>query len=95
MLYNLSVAPYKCDLSALLRLVTPADTVLLLQDGVTAAVHDSESLNVLLRSKASLCALQEDIAARGLESLISGKIRVINYNDFVKLTVEHRQCMTW
>ncbi len=95
MLYNLSVSPYECDLPALLRLVTPDDAILLLQDGVTAAVQDSESLALLLKSNAFLCALKEDIIARGLIDKISSEIKVVDYNYFVKLTTEHHPCLTW
>lgn len=95
MLYILSVSPYKCDFPALLNLVTSADAILLVQDGVTAGVQDGDNLGFLLEKKAALFALNEDILARGLEGKISSYIAPIDYTEFVKLTVEHHQSMTW
>ncbi|EOC1339055.1 sulfurtransferase complex subunit TusB [Cronobacter dublinensis] len=95
MLYTLSRSPWQTDLDALLRLVRPGDDILLMQDGVVAALNDSRFLSVLLASPARVCALENDIEARGLNAQISRNIATISYTDFVELTVKHASQMAW
>ncbi|EOI3505297.1 sulfurtransferase complex subunit TusB [Cronobacter dublinensis] len=95
MLYTLSRSPWQTDLDALLRLVRPGDDILLMQDGVVAALNDSRFLSVLLASPARVCALGNDIEARGLIAQISRNVATISYTDFVELTVKHASQMAW
>ncbi|EOC1303197.1 sulfurtransferase complex subunit TusB [Cronobacter dublinensis] len=95
MLYTLSRSPWQTDLDALLRLVRPGDDILLMQDGVVAALNDSRFLSVLLASPARVCALENDIEARGLVAQISRNVATIGYTDFVELTVKHASQMAW
>ncbi|MDT3668174.1 sulfurtransferase complex subunit TusB [Cronobacter dublinensis] len=95
MLYTLSRSPWQTDLDALLRLVRPGDDILLMQDGVVAALDDSRFLSVLLASPARVGALENDIEARGLSAQISRNVATISYTDFVELTVKHASQMAW
>ncbi|MEY4476080.1 MAG: sulfurtransferase complex subunit TusB [Pseudomonadota bacterium] len=95
MLFTVSHSPYHCDLSALLRLATPKDEILFLQDGVMAVLKNSESLNLLLNNPASLFVLEDDVFARGLLGQISDNVMLIGYTDFVDLTLKHQQQLAW
>ncbi|ELY5853318.1 sulfurtransferase complex subunit TusB [Cronobacter malonaticus] len=95
MLYTLSHSPWQVDIHALLRLVRPGDDILLMQDGVVAAVKDNGHLATLLASPARVVALQSDVEARGLAAQISSSIDTISYTEFVKLTVKHASQMAW
>ncbi|MBF4663982.1 sulfurtransferase complex subunit TusB [Cronobacter malonaticus] len=95
MLYTLSHSPWQVDIHALLRLVRPGDDILLMQDGVVAAVKDNGHLATLLASPARVVALQSDVEARGLVAQISSSIDTISYTEFVKLTVKHASQMAW
>ncbi|NCI01399.1 sulfurtransferase complex subunit TusB [Cronobacter malonaticus] len=95
MLYTLSHSPWQVDIHALLRLVRPGDDILLMQDGVVAAVKDNGHLATLLASPARVVALQNDVKARGLTAQISSSIDTISYTEFVKLTVKHASQMAW
>ncbi|EOW6703849.1 sulfurtransferase complex subunit TusB [Cronobacter malonaticus] len=95
MLYTLSHSPWQVDIHALLRLVRPGDDILLMQDGVVAAVKDNGYLATLLASPARVVALQNDVEARGLTAQISSSIDTISYTEFVKLTVKHASQMAW
>ncbi|AHB68700.1 sulfurtransferase complex subunit TusB [Cronobacter malonaticus] len=95
MLYTLSHSPWQVDIHALLRLVRPGDDILLMQDGVVAAVKDNGHLATLLASPARVVALQNDVEARGLTAQISSSIDTISYTEFVKLTVKHASQMAW
>ncbi|MEQ4530100.1 MAG: sulfurtransferase complex subunit TusB [Mixta sp.] len=95
MLHTLMSSPFQCDYALLLRMLQPGDDLLLMQDGVLAGLTDSLLLPQLLDTPARLWVLAEDVAARGLTAQISSKIAVIDYNDFVMLTVKQQQQMPW
>ncbi|CDL83447.1 sulfurtransferase complex subunit TusB [Xenorhabdus szentirmaii] len=95
MLYTVSRSPYHDDFNAMLGLVSDADDVLLIQNGVLLGVNDNRYLNELIRTGAKIYALQEDLNARGLGVRISNSIQVIDYKGFVGLTVKHQQNFAW
>lgn len=79
----------------MIMLLGADDDLLLLQDGVLAAVEGNELLRGLLQSPATLYVLQEDAAARGITTQISVEVQKIGYNEFVELTVRHQQQLAW
>ncbi|MBD8168883.1 sulfurtransferase complex subunit TusB [Erwinia persicina] len=95
MLHTLMTSPFRTDISALLRLLAEGDAVLLLQDGVIAALEGNRVLEALLNAPISVYALREDLDARGLAAQISSKVTVVSYTGFVELAVSHPQQMTW
>lgn len=95
MLYTLLQSPWQCDLDSLLLLMQEGDDLLLLQDGVTAALTGSQMLTKLSASPAMLWVLEEDVAARGLAEQISTKVARLDYNGFVALTAKHQQQVAW
>ncbi|MGP3590479.1 sulfurtransferase complex subunit TusB [Vagococcus sp. WN89Y] len=95
MLHTLAHSPWHCDMAALLRLLSPGDDVLLLSDGVTAALEGSHYLALLLNAPINVYALAEDVDARGLSGQISSSVARVSYNDFVSLTVKHAVQMCW
>ncbi|MDU3817234.1 sulfurtransferase complex subunit TusB [Mixta calida] len=95
MLHTLASSPFQCDYTLLLRMLRPEDDVLLMQDGVLAGLQGSRMLTPLLNAPVRVWALGDDLAARGLSAQISPRITVIDYNDFVTLTINHKQQMPW
>ncbi|MCT4703508.1 sulfurtransferase complex subunit TusB [Enterobacteriaceae bacterium H20N1] len=95
MLHILRQSPFNADLDTLLRCMNAGDDLLLLQDGVIAAIKGGRYLELLLEAPISISALQEDLEARGLAAQISSKIDTVSYNDFVRLTIKHERQMTW
>nr|WP_314425266.1 sulfurtransferase complex subunit TusB [uncultured Erwinia sp.] len=95
MLHTLMTSPFRCDLQAMVRLLAKGDDVLLMQDGVMAAVAGSPVLEVLLRAPISLYVLKDDLDARGLFGQISTSVAAISYTEFVALAVKNPQQMTW
>lgn len=91
MLYTIAASPFQCDFAAILRLITPNDAVLLLQDGVIAAIKQSTHLGELQQKGAPIYVLNADINARGLQNMISEQVTLASYQDFVQLTVSHKQ----
>lgn len=95
MLYILNHSPYFYDLAALQRTVQHGDDLLLLSDGVIAALLESPVLRAFNASPLRIFALKNDIIARGLSAHVSDKVIIINYTDFVKLTEKQAQQITW
>ncbi|MDX7992708.1 sulfurtransferase complex subunit TusB [Xenorhabdus sp. Reich] len=95
MLYTVSRSPYHDDFNAILGLVSDADDVLLIQNGVLLGINDNHYLKALIRSGAGIYVLKEDLDARGLSEQTSNSVQVIDYNDFVGLTVKHQQNFAW
>ena len=95
MLYTFRYSPFHYDIAAILRYIKPGDCLLLIEDGVLAGLTDSAPLETLLTASLSVCALKEDIEARGLAARFSVSIPCVSYTDFVKLTVEHQQHFAW
>lgn len=95
MLHTLSHSPWQYDIHAQLRLVSAGDELLLLSDGVIAALEGNRFLEILQSAPITLYALEEDIAARGLSGQISSSVVRVSYTDFVRLTVKHTGQLTW
>ncbi|MBD1227414.1 MULTISPECIES: sulfurtransferase complex subunit TusB [Xenorhabdus] len=95
MLYTVSRSPYHDDFNAMLGLVSDTDDVLLMQNGVLLGINDNRYLAELFRTGAGIYVLKEDLNARGLIEQISDRVRVIDYNGFVSLTVKHQQNFAW
>ncbi|MXP67874.1 sulfurtransferase complex subunit TusB [Pantoea sp. Aalb] len=95
MLYTLLHSPWQCDFDSLLMLLQKEDNLLLLQDGVIAALKNSQMLLKLIASPANLWILEEDIIARGLTNEISTKVNWLDYIGFVELTVKYQPQIAW
>ncbi|SFU95602.1 sulfurtransferase complex subunit TusB [Xenorhabdus koppenhoeferi] len=95
MLYTVRRSPYHDDVNAMLALVSETDDVLLIQNGVLFGINDNRYLAKLMRTGAGIYALQEDLDARGLIEQISDRVKVIDYDGFVSLTVKHQQNFAW
>ncbi|MEQ4584947.1 MAG: sulfurtransferase complex subunit TusB [Pantoea agglomerans] len=95
MLHTLMHSPAHSDLETLLLMAGAGDDLLLLQDGVLAALAGSRALMRLSESEATLWVLDEDVQARGLAGQISTSVQSIDYNGFVTLTIRHQQQIVW
>jgi len=93
LLHTVSKSPFeKNSLATCLRLALEGSSVLLIEDGVYGAVVGT-SVSELLSGAANrlqLYVLGPDLQARGLsESDVMDGIKVIDYEGFVDLVVEH------
>ncbi|WP_044489508.1 sulfurtransferase complex subunit TusB [Enterobacter sp. R4-368] len=95
MLHTLSRSPWQYDMASMLRLLRPGDDLLLLSDGVTAALQNGRYVELLLNAPITVHALKEDIDARGLGGQISSSVVRVGYTDFVSLTVKNAVQMHW
>lgn len=99
MLHTVNKSPFERNaLDSCLRLAQPGSAVLLIEDGVYAAVQGTAVAERIVERMGELTfyALGPDIAGRGLNDavLIDG-VTVVDYAGFVDLAVEHDASQAW
>jgi len=99
MLHLVNKSPFDRNaLESCLRLAEDGSSVLLLEDGVYAAMSKAKYAEALSARMGELkfYVLGPDVSARGLDdiALIDG-ISVIDYEGFVDLVVEHETSQSW
>jgi tRNA 2-thiouridine synthesizing protein B len=99
MLHLVNKSPFERNsLDSCLRVAKPGCAILLIEDGVYAAMANAahaEKISSRLEEFA-FCVLGPDVAARGLNDtpLIEG-ITVVDYEGFVDLVTEHDVTQSW
>jgi tRNA 2-thiouridine synthesizing protein B len=73
-------------LTSCLEVAASDDSVLLIQDAVYALTQAPPRV---------LLAIAEDVRARGLESRLQEDVRLVDYAEFVDLTVTHQPLISW
>ncbi len=99
MLHTINKSPFeKNSLDTCLRLAKPGSEILLLEDGVYAAVKGTavEQKMVQALGDYTVYALGPDLKARGIEEdrLIDG-VEVVGYDGFVDLAANSDRVQSW
>ena len=98
-LHTINKSPYVHNsLSSCLKVCTENDGILLLEDGVfgiLTSAPGAEELQILIKRGIKVFALINDIKARGLEEKVAQDIELIDYNEFVQLTLDHNCVQSW
>ena len=99
MLHTINKSPFeKNTLETCLRLADDGASILYIEDGVYSVVKNTkyEQLISDKMSKIKMYVLEPDLKARGLDkSSLINNIEVIDYQGFVKLTVENGKIQNW
>ncbi|QJC28732.1 sulfurtransferase complex subunit TusB [Enterobacteriaceae endosymbiont of Plateumaris consimilis] len=99
MLYTLFNSPSSCNFSLLLNFLSKNDDLILIQDGILAGLHNSNSMKkiIVIKNKIpfNIFGIKNDIESRGLLKIISKKIIQIEYKDFVSLSIKNKQQIFW
>ena len=96
MLHTINKSPYSHQcLADCLRVCATDDTILLIEDGVYAALAGSEWVKQLLAKTAAVAVLQPDAAARGLNNRLASEITTVDYAGFVQLCSEQPNMLAW
>ncbi len=96
-LHIINKSPFeRSSLQTCLRLAKKGSGILLIEDGVYAAMNGGECKDevVTATGEHKLYALQADLDARGIKNIIDG-ISLVDYDGFVKLTTEHDKVQSW
>jgi len=77
--------------------LSPGDALLLIEDGVLAAVDTTTNQQWLQRcpEDIALYVLQDDAVARGLEPYLIPRFHRIGYDEFVDLVEQFRLSQSW
>ncbi len=98
-LHTINKSPYSHNtLTSCLAVCSENDGILLLEDGVFGAITSApgaDELQKLIQNGISVFALINDIKARGLEDKLAPNIKLVDYNIFVQLTINHRSVQSW
>jgi tRNA 2-thiouridine synthesizing protein B len=99
MLHLINRSPSESDsLETCLRFATPGSAILLYENCVYAALHDTTFSARVQESTASIhwYALEPDLTARGIETgrIITG-IQLVDYRGFVQLVTEYKPVQSW
>lgn len=78
-------------LARLLRMATPGDSLLLIENGIYT-LTDAASLQAIADAGLCLHALQADLAARGIEAKPAS---IVDDIGFVGLACNHRKVVSW
>lgn len=74
--------------------LTSGDALLLIEDAVYAALPAQHPV-VEVPAGVYMCALAEDLAARGISARIRSGFSQASYNDFVALSLAHDRVVSW
>ena len=99
MLHTVNKSPYERNtLSTALGYVSSGDSVLLIEDGVYAAMASGSAAASVKEAMAScqVYALREDLAARGVsEDKVVDGVKLVDYSGFVELAVSNDKVQSW
>jgi len=98
MLHTVNKSPFEHKaLETCLKFARQGSAVLLIEDGVYAAARDtavSQQVRQALMN-VSIYALKADIEARGMQNRVMDGVRLVDYEGFVDLVVEHNAVQSW
>ncbi|NYT27270.1 sulfurtransferase complex subunit TusB [Candidatus Thiodubiliella endoseptemdiera] len=84
------------SLQSCLNTIDDSSVILLIEDGViSAAKNTKSSLLADLAAEGRVFALQGDVEARGISSKVADNIKLVDYEGFVDLVVEHGTAVSW
>jgi tRNA 2-thiouridine synthesizing protein B len=96
MLHIVNQAPQAGNaLTDCLRICDANAAILLIEDGVYAALASGSWLVRIQERTRNLYVLEADVAARGLAGRITGSARVVDYAGFVALCCEYPGTYSW
>lgn len=96
MLHTINKAPHASDcFDACLRVCGDGATIVLIEDGVYAAINGSDAAARALATAKVVYALQADLDARGLTTRVAPQIEIIDYAAFVQLCCEYATVQSW
>lgn len=98
-LHTVNKSPFThATLASCLEVCNIQDGILLLEDGVFGALPSApcaDKISALLNLDFTLYALIDDVNARGLQEKIHSSVQLINYTDFVQLSIQHKCIQSW
>jgi len=94
-LHSLSAAPTSVAFTQCVRFLREGSALLLLGDGVYAALAGTQYCDKLMGSGAELYVLEQDAVAGGVRNRLEAEITVINFDGFAALTEQFPRHQAW
>jgi len=98
MLHIINKSPFTTTaLTSCLDVAQSNDVIVLIEDAVVAArINTAITAEIMsaLKTK-TIYALKTDLEARGLNEQLIIEIKLIDYREFVELTVQHHPIQSW
>lgn len=94
MVHIVNKSPFKFrSLDSCLQVADAEDPILLIEDGVYAAMEGTAASHVITEALKThpVFAIQADLKARGLDKVLNG-VQTCDYAGFVTLVEEHLPC---
>lgn len=96
MLHVLMNSPFKnSNINSFFKMVDFFDDFLAIQDGVIISLKNNYFIELIKSLTKNLYVLEEDLLARGFKKNISNFFFVINYEQFVFLTIKNKKQISW
>lgn len=98
MLHTVNKSPFEKDaLESCLAHACKGSTILLIEDGVYAAMRNTAVANMLQKAMNdfTICALEPDLKARGIRDKVMDGIQLVDYSGFVDLVVANDKVQAW
>lgn len=98
MLNIINKSPFNSNtLASCLHYAPPNSAILFIEDGVYAAIQATELAEKLKKvfSYFKFYALKPDVETRGILEKLLPEIQLIDYAEFVDLTLQHHPIQTW
>ncbi len=98
MLHTVNKSPFdNGTLRTCLKYARQGSAVLLIEDGVYAAAKDTAVAKQVqdAMGSVSIYALRPDVEARGMQNRVMDGVRLVDYEGFVDLVVEHSAVQSW
>ena len=93
MLHIIQQSPFNSNvLQRCLQHTQTGDTVLFIQDGVLAILNPE---NFMRHSALHFYFLAADVQTRGLQDKVTADVTLIDYDQFVALTIAQHPILTW
>lgn len=96
MLHIINQSPFnRSCLADCLRICDAQAAIVLIEDGVYAAINGSAWAQRIIEQVDNVYVLQADVDARGLTGKIADPISAIDYAGFVQLCCAHTNSHSW
>lgn len=98
MLHTVNKSPFEKDsLESCLKFAKSGSTLLLIEDGVYAALQNTAVSEAVQKAMENItvCALGPDIKTRGIADKVMDGIKIVDYSGFVDLTAENDKVQAW
>ena len=98
MLHTVNKSPFESNtLETCLRFTREGSALLLIEDGVYAAARATAVSKVVQEAmkRVPIYALKPDVDARGMQNRVMDGVRLVDYEGFVDLVVEHNAVQSW